>query len=151
MMIDPEISVYEEGDFAALAAFFREIYAVTYPFWDEKFLRLSRFETILRLHTLPNSDVWLAKTNGELIGFAAFARNFIDQLYIRTDQQGKGLGSFWIGQAKTIYPDYLELYTLGSNRKAIDFYEKHGFKIIEEGIAPDEKVPDVKMHWQGSF
>jgi ribosomal protein S18 acetylase RimI-like enzyme len=151
MMIDAEISKYKEQDFQPLAAFFREIYAATYPFLDEKFLRPSRFETILRKHTLPKMDVWLAKINGELIGFAAVGKNFIDQLYIHTDYQGKGLGSFWIEQAKAKYPDFLELYTLGSNKKAIAFYEKHGFKIIEKGIAPDENVPDVKMLWRGRF
>lgn len=147
-MIDAEIFKYREQDFETLAALFREIYAATYPFLDEKFLHPLRFEKILRKHTLPNADVWLAKTNGELIGFAAVSRNFIDQLYVHPKFQGKGLGSFWIEQAKAKYPDFLELYTLAANEKAIAFYEKHGFKIIERAIAPDENVPDVKMLWR---
>ena len=150
-MIDAEISKYEEKDFRPLAELFKNIYAVTYPTLSEQFLRPERFEAILRKHTLPNFDVWLAKINGELIGFAAIGQNFIDQLYISPAHQGKGLGSFWVEQAKTISPDFLELYTLASNKRAIDFYEKHGFTIIERGIAPDEKVPDVKMRWQSDI
>lgn len=147
-MIDAEISKYEEKVFRALAQLFRHVYAATYPFRPEQFLRLERFEAILRKHTLPNFDVWLAKMNSEPIGFVAIGQNFIDQLYISPAHQGSGLGSFWIEQAKTIYPDFLELYTLASNKRAIAFYEKHGFAITERGIAPDEKVPDVKMRWR---
>ncbi|HEX8735160.1 MAG TPA: GNAT family N-acetyltransferase [Pyrinomonadaceae bacterium] len=151
MTIDAEISEFEERDFQPLAEFFREALAATYPFLDEKFLQLPRFENILREHTLPQAKVSLAKINGEIIGFAAIGRNFIDQLYVHPDYQGKGLGSFWIEQAKTKYSDFLELYTFAANAKAIAFYKKHGFKIIERGVAPDEKVPDVKMLWRGHF
>ena len=150
-MIDPEISKYEEKDFRPLAELFKNIYSVTYPTLSEQFLRPERFEAILRKHTLPNCDVWVAKMNSEPIGFVAIGQNFIDQLYISPAHQGKGLGSFWVEQAKTISPDFLELYTLASNKRAIGFYEKHGFTIIEHGIAPHEKFPDVKMRWQGDI
>ena len=139
-MIDAEISKYEEKDFRPLAELFKNIYSVTYPTLSEQFLRPERFEAILRKHTLPNFDVWLAKINGELIGFAAIGQNFIDQLYISPAHQGSGLGSFWVEQAKMIYPDFLELYTLASNKRAIGFYEKHGFTIIEILLV-------IRKHW----
>jgi GNAT superfamily N-acetyltransferase len=104
----------------------------------------------LREYTLPNSQVWAAKTGGEIISFVVLGQNFIDQLYVRESFQNKGLGGFWIKHVKTIYPDFLELYTFASNEKAIAFYEKHGFKITERGIAPDEKMPDVKMRWESA-
>lgn len=151
MTIDAEISEFREWDFQSLAKFFREAYAATYPFLDEKFLQLPRFEKILREHTLPHAQIFPAKINDRIIGFAAIAKNFIDQLYVHPHYQGKGLGSFWIEQAKTLYPDFLELYPLAANTKAIAFYKKHGFTIIEKAIAPDEKVPDVKMLWRGRF
>ena len=86
--------------------------------------------------------------NGNIVGFTAIDKNFVDQLYIHPDYQGIGLGAFWLDRAKTMYPDFLELYTLASNENAIGFYKKHGFEIIETGIAPDEQVADVKMRWQ---
>jgi hypothetical protein len=49
MTIDAGIVGYEERDFQTLAEFFREIYAATYPFLDEKFLQLPRFENIKML------------------------------------------------------------------------------------------------------
>ena len=145
-----EIAQYKAEDFEAVAEIFRDVYVKTYPHFDPKFLEAERFRTILREYTLPNSQIWAAKTGGGIVGFVALAKNFIDQLYVREDFQNKGLGGFWVEQAKLIYPDFLELYTFASNKKAIAFYEKHGFKIIERGIAPDEKMPDVKMRWEAT-
>ncbi len=105
---------------------------------------------ILREYTLPDSQFWTAKKNGKIVGFVDLKQNFIDKLYIHENFQGNGLGGFWIEQAKRLYPEFLELYTFASNEKAIAFYEKHGFKIIERGIAPDEKMPDVKMRWENA-
>lgn len=145
-----EIKEYTAEDFEAIAELFRSVYVKTYPHFNPKFFEAERFRTILREYTLPNSQVWTAKTDGKIAGFVALARNFIGQLYIYEDFQNKGLGGFWVKQAKTIYPDFLELYTFASNEKAIAFYEKHGFKIIERGIAPNEKMLDVKMRWESA-
>lgn len=142
------IAEYQEQDVDNIAEIFREVYVQTYPHFDEKFHKLKRFQTILSEYTLPKSQVWTAKYNSEVVGFLALQKNCIDQIYILNDFQNKGLGNFWINQAKSIYSDFLELYTLDCNKKAIAFYEKHGFKIVEKGIAPDEKMPDVKMRWE---
>jgi len=145
-----EIAEYQSKDFEAIAELFRDVYVKTYAQFDAKFLESERFRTILREYTLPDSQVWAAKNNAEIIGFVALQQNFIDQLYIHENFQSKGLGGFWVAQAKTIYPEFLELYTFAANVKAIAFYEKHGFEIIERGIAPDEKMPDVKMRWEAA-
>lgn len=138
---------YKEKDFKELAKLFRDVYVQTYPSFDEKFHKLYRFEEILRENTLVNSQVWTAKANESIVGFLALEKNFIDQLYIQKEFQTIGLGSFWVNESKRIYSDFLELYTFACNEKAISFYEKHNFKIVEKGVAPDEKMPDVKMRW----
>ena len=145
-----EIAEYQSEDFEAIAELFRDVYVKTYPQFDTKFFESERFRAILREYTLPDSQVWTAKINGEIIGFVALQQNVVDQLYIHENFQSKGLGGFWVEQAKTIYPEFLELYTFASNEKAIAFYEKHSFQIIERGIAPDEKMPDVKMRWESA-
>ena len=143
-----EIAEYRAEDFEAIAELFHSVYMKTYPHFDPKFFEPKRFRAILREHTLPNSEIWTAKTEGKIVGFIALARNFIDQLYVHEDFQSKGLGGFWVAHAKVLYPDFLELYTFAANEKAIRFYEKHGFRVTERGIAPDEKMPDVKMRWE---
>lgn len=145
---DLVISRYRETDLGALAGVFREVYLQTYPHFDQKFHEPKRFQEILRENTLRDSQVWIAENDREIVGFLALKKNFIDQLYILEKFQNRGLGSFWVKRAQTVYPDFLELYTFACNKKAIAFYQKHGFKIIRRGIAPDEKMPDVLMRWQ---
>lgn len=144
------IAEYQETDFIAVAELFKNVYIETYKHFDEKFHNKLRFQKNLSHYVLPGSKVWTAKYEDKIIGFVAITNNFIDQLYIDKSFQGKGLGSFRVKKAKTIYPNFLELYTFNCNKNAIAFYEKHGFKIIERGVAPDEKMPDVKMRWEDS-
>jgi ribosomal protein S18 acetylase RimI-like enzyme len=145
-----EITDFEEEDFEPLAELFRDVYVKTYPHFDPKFFRLERFRTILRASTLPKAAIQIARKEGKIVGFIALEQNFIDQLYIHENFQGQGLGGFWVERVKTIYPEFLELYTFASNEEAIAFYEKHGFQIIERAVAPDEKMPDVKMRWESA-
>ncbi len=145
-----EIAEYRNEDFEAVARLFGQVYTETYPHFDAKFLETERFQHILGKHILPNAKIWTAKKHENLAGFLALEKNFIDQLYISGEYQNKGLGGFFVESSKKIYPDFLVLYTFASNEKAIAFYEKHDFKIIERGIAPDEKMPDVKMLWESA-
>ena len=145
-----EIAEYLDDDFEAVARLFRQVFAETYPHFDAKFFEPERFRKILSEHILPNAKIWTAKKDGKLAGFLALEENFIDQLYIYAEFQNRGLGGFFVEQSKKIFPDFLELYTFDSNENAVAFYEKHDFKIIERGIAPDEKMPDVKMQWKSA-
>lgn len=144
-----KIGEYRAGEFEDVVKVFQESYSRTYPHFDKRLLRTERFRDILENHVIPNSSVRTAKCGEKVVGFLALSENFIDQLYVLEEFRNRGLGSFWIGEAKRIFPDHLELYTFECNERAIAFYQRHGFDIIERGIAPDEKLPDVKMRWEG--
>jgi ribosomal protein S18 acetylase RimI-like enzyme len=143
-----EISDYIDRDLDAVAELFAQVYKETYPELGPNLLAPDRFKSILLDHTIPNAEIHTAKRRGQIAGFVAIGPNFIDQLYIHSEFQGNGLGSYWITKAKQKYPDHLELFTLASNRSAISFYEHQGFHIVEHGNAPDEGVPDVRMRWE---
>ena len=69
-------------------------------------------------------------TEGSLIG----------QLFVHVDHQSKGLGSFFINQAKE-EEQFLTLSTFESNKRAKKFYEFHDFKIVRRGFASFEENP----------
>ncbi len=142
------ISEYEGSEFESVSEFFQRTYSHTYPRLDPSFLVAARFRKILH-NTIDSAELLqIAKHNGEVVGFVALCPNFIDQLYIGPEHQGKGLGSHWLADAKSRNPDLLELFTLASNDRAVSFYGSHGFRIVERGTAPDERVPDVRMRWE---
>ena len=147
LMNHMRIAPFVLEDFEPISQLFCKVYKETYPFFDDQFFRLERFRDILTHHVLPKCSLLTVKSNEELVGFMAWNNQEIDQLYIKSNFRGKGIGSYLITIAQT-QTNHLRLYTLASNEKAIRFYQRRGFEIIHKGIAPDEQVPDVMMQWQ---
>jgi ribosomal protein S18 acetylase RimI-like enzyme len=84
----------------------------------------------------------LAKEGEEILGFASYEHQYeqknqtkIHKIYILPQTQGKGIGKSLIDYVeKKAKEDDSELLSLNVNRfnKALYFYQKMGFKIVEE-------------------
>ena len=120
-----------------------------------------RLPTLAGLHT-PEEDVgfwsavvfkdcqvWGAEEGGRLVGVIAFLEDWIDQLYVLPEAQGRGIGCRLLDIAKSTYPA-LSLWTFQRNKPARRFYEKHGFFVVDEsdGAGNEEKEPDVLYKWE---
>ena len=81
--------------------------------------------------------------------FMALGPDMLDHLYIRPGRTGRGIGSRFVGLAKSLRPARLDLYTFQVNGGARRFYERHGFVAIwfGDGSANEERQPDVRYHW----
>jgi len=75
---------------------------------------------------------------------------WIDQLYVRPDCLGQGIGSEFIEHAKHLQPGGLQLWTFQSNERARNFYGRHGFVEVEftDGSQNEERSPDVRLEWK---
>jgi GNAT superfamily N-acetyltransferase len=92
--------------------------------------------------------VWGALEDTELVAMIAFREDWIDQLYVLPNAQGRGWGTALLNVAKSAFPR-LQLWTFQRNRLARRFYERRGFVLIEQtdGTANDEKEPDALYLW----
>ena len=112
------------------------------------------------LHT-PEEDRWFyrervftgcqahgAFEGGALTGIIAFRSDWIDQLYVLPEAQGRGAGSELLDIAKRACAR-LQLWTFQRNLKARRFYEARGFALVEEtdGTRNEEKEPDARYLW----
>jgi len=112
------------------------------------------------LHT-PQEDRWffeerLFKTcdlrgtfrGAEMIGMIAFREDWIDQLYVLPDAQGRGAGTELLQIAQDAFPR-LQLWTFQRNPRARRFYEARRFKLVREtdGADNEEKEPDALYLW----
>ncbi|NHJ49385.1 MAG: GNAT family N-acetyltransferase [Asgard group archaeon] len=91
-----------------------------------------------------NKEVYVAIFNQEVVGFIAIKKdilfaNYIRRIVVREDIRSKGIGAMLM---KFIEELTLEsglpnvfLITTTVNKKAVEFYEKNGYKII--GTLPD--------------
>jgi putative acetyltransferase len=105
-------------------------------------------KAFFRTRIIQNCEVWGASDLDRLVGFIAFRSNWIDQLYVLPDTQGRGVGMSLLRIAQTAYP-MLHLWTFQRNLLARRFYEARGFLAIKEtdGEENEAKEPDVLYRW----
>ena len=99
---------------------------------------------------LPTAEAWLAESQGRPVGVLVLDGDLMDQLYVHPEAQGRGIGSQLLELAKERRPDGLRLWVFVSNRPARDFYERHGFVVVDgsDGAANEEHAPDLLLAWR---
>ena len=88
--------------------------------------------------------VWVNE-HGCIVGFVMWMDGFIDHLYVDPDQQRAGIGTLLLNEAMAAMAvSKVNLWTFQSNVRAVSFYTKHGFRILDEtdGHRNDERLPD---------
>lgn len=115
-----------------------------------------------QLHTAEEAVVWMADTvlpghqvqvaqadDGTVLGYIAVREGWIDQLFVRPDVHGQGVGAALLG---FVLEQGLprQLWTFQANTRARGFYERRGFRAVEftEGEGNEEKTPDVRYVWE---
>jgi GNAT superfamily N-acetyltransferase len=95
-------------------------------------------------------EVWGAFNDG-MIGFIAFAAEWIDHLYVLPESQRQGTGRALLEVAKTART-CLQLWTFQKNLAARAFYEKSGFIAVTmtDGSRNEEREPDVLYQWRSA-
>lgn len=69
-----------------------------------------------------------ALDDGEMVAFLHY-------LLVRPDYQGKGIAARLLAMVKERYKDYLYINIMPDERQNITFYQKHGFTLLEDGVA----------------
>ena len=54
---------------------------------------------------------------------------------VHPDYHGQGIAGTMVEMVKEKYKDYLYIELMPEERKNAAFYEKHGFQIMEDGVA----------------
>ena len=96
-------------------------------------------------------EAWLAEDEGGVLGYALFTDTWLDQLFVRPDLTGQGVGSALLELVKGLRPQGFCLWVFETNQGARRFYARHGLVPLErtDGSANEERAPDVRMAWPG--
>jgi GNAT superfamily N-acetyltransferase len=102
-----------------------------------------------RDRVFADCTVWGAFDDGRLVGFIAFRKDWIDQLYVAPFAQRRGIGKSLLGIAKAAHLN-LSLWTFQRNEHARSFYEANGFLPVEitDGSRNEEQEPDILYRWR---
>lgn len=97
---------------------------------------------IVKNEYIPNSDTYLYLKDDEIKGFISIvSEEYIGGLFVDINSQGNGIGKDLINYVKSKY-SMLRLGVYKKNKRAVNFYDKMGFKIKSENI--DEKTKEVE-------
>jgi GNAT superfamily N-acetyltransferase len=85
-----------------------------------------------------------------VVALLALSDAMVEQLYVRPDRIGHGIGRRLLDLAKRQRPGGLELYCFTTNVRARRFYEHNGFEAAAfgDGSGNMERQPDVLYRWR---
>lgn len=87
--------------------------------------------------------------DGRALGFTALDGDWLEQLYVGPDHQGRGVGRTLLEDAKRLRPGGLRLHVFTRNTRARRFYEAAGFVLAghSDGRGNEEQEPDCTYIW----
>ena len=96
-------------------------------------------------------DVWVATDGDEVAGYARCTSTWLDDLYVRPDHQGRGVGAALFDVVTSVRPGGFCLWVFESNTPARGFYRSRGCLELErtDGAGNEEHAPDIRVAWPG--
>lgn len=95
-----------------------------------------------RLHKalMGSSTVFSAWDGERLVGLVRVLDDtemvaYMHYVLVDPEYQGRGIAGHLVGMVKQRYHDYLYIEVMPEESKNATFYEKHGFHIMEDGVA----------------
>lgn len=116
---------------------------LTHEFIKEDYWR-ENFEYVE--NELIKSEVYVYEKNSEIYGFIGIVNGYIAGIFIKKDKQSKGFGKELLDYCKLRY-SRLSLKVYEKNSKAIRFYKREGFNIINKTVDDDTQEVEFLMSW----
>lgn len=141
---------YRDTDLEDSIALWLAAWQHTYPDMDFK-KRVEWWRNRWLNELLPVGEAIVAEDDaGIMIGFVILtpATGYMDQLAVDVKWQGSGLAKTLLDYVKGRSNGLVELHVNESNVRAVRFYQREGFKLIEETTHPGGVLPVYKMLWQ---
>ncbi len=121
------IREYRDDDLNDLLDSWSAASEAAHPFLSEAFLAQER-KNIADVY-LPNTETWVAETEGRVVGFVALMGNEIGAIFVHPAQHGTGTGRALMEKAQELRGElFVEVFTDNAIGRA--FYAKCGFEPI---------------------
>jgi putative acetyltransferase len=142
---------YAAADEAAAIELWRRTWQLAYPQIDFA-TRVAWWRERWRNELVPSAVITIAERNGAMVGFVTVEpkSGYLDQIVVAPETWGSPLAAALVDEAKRIAPGGLDLLVNQDNRRAVRFYEKHGFVITGADVNPRSGAPLHKMSWRAA-
>lgn len=95
---------------------------------------------------IPNSETYVYENEAGICGFFSLCENTLAAIFVKPDQQSKGIGRELLQKAKELR-NFLILTVYKENSKSILFYKKAGFRLVKEQTDRNTGQPELIMQW----
>lgn len=95
---------------------------------------------------LKKAEIYVYEDKEKMIGFVGLNNGYIEGIFVKKENQSKGMGGQLLTFCKQLYSE-LTLAVYQKNSRAIQFYQKEGFKIIESTVDENTNEEEYIMKW----
>lgn len=104
---------------------------------------INNFQVVKEM--LPLAEVYIYKEENIIKGFiGVIDKSYIAGLFVKKEYQREGIGSSLLNYCKIKY-EHIELDVFVKNKKAVNFYCKNNFRILEKKVNEETKEFEYTM------
>lgn len=134
----------EERDLNRVMDIWLETNIKTHNFIPQKYWE-DNFEFVKGL--ISQAEIYIYEKNKNILGFIGMSGNYIAGIFVKEEEQSKGIGKELLNFVKDIKKE-LSLNVYEKNIKAVSFYKKENFHIINEEIDEATGEKEFFMEWK---
>lgn len=108
-------------------------------YWKENFEMVEEM--------MMSSEIYLYKEDNKIYGFIGLIDDYIAGIFIKDKYQSRGIGKNLLEYVKS-NRNRLLLSVYNKNNRAIEFYKREGFIIVENEIDEVNNEKEFVMEWQ---
>ena len=118
----------------------------TYTFINKNYFKNIK-ENVKKKFISNYNNIYVYEENTEIKAFCLIDNDYIDELYVSNAYRNQGIGTKILNHLKN-NNNKLTLNIFQKNIKGINFYQKNGFKIIEENTEDITQEKGYYMEWK---
>lgn len=96
---------------------------------------------------IPKAEIYVYEVDGEIIGFAGVEDNYLEGIFVKDGYKSQGIGRMLLREIKDSR-NTLALKVYQKNIKAVRFYERERFIILQESVDEDTYEREFIMVWK---
>ncbi len=96
---------------------------------------------------LPQAEVFVYEDKNKIMGFVGLEKDYIAGIFVSKEFRSQGIGKQILDFLKSTHPT-LSLSVYAKNQKAIRFYQRESFRIIDEGMDKENQEAEFRMQWK---
>ncbi len=140
------IRKFEKRDINAIAEIWLDTNIKAHNFISDKYW-IDNFENVKKLFLQAEIYVYEDEKSNKIQGFIGLNNNYIAGIFVSEEYQSKGIGRQLLDYVKRIKSE-LSLNVYKKNIRAVKFYQREDFKIINENTDENTNEKEYTMMWQ---